>query len=119
VFVGLQPQVREADQPAFDAWPGLVDARASLQDFGDTAALVSCLDLVITVDTSVAHLAGALGRPVWNLLRFAPDWRWMLERTDTPWYPTMRLYRQRTLRDWGGVVADVRRDLQAFVSGRT
>ena len=119
LFVGLQPQVREADHAAFHAWPRLVDARASLQDFGDTAALVSCLDLVITVDTSVAHLAGALARPVWNLLRFAPDWRWMLERSDTPWYPTMRLYRQRTLRDWSGVTADVRRDLEAFVSART
>jgi hypothetical protein len=113
-FVSLQPEVREEDRAAMRAWPDLFDAGPLLQDFGDTAALLECLDLVITVDTSVAHLAGALGRPVWNLLRFAPDWRWLQQRSDTPWYPSMRLYRQRELRDWREVVAQVQRDLQSF-----
>ena len=73
--------------------------------FKDTAALMMTLDLIITSDTAIAHLAGALGRPVWVLLCSAPDWRWQLERNDTPWYPTMRLFRQGTPRDWAGVLA--------------
>lgn len=117
-FVSLQPEVREQDRTAMAAWPGLYDAGPSLQDFSDTAALLQCLDLVITVDTSVAHLAGALGRPVWVMLRFAPDWRWMTGRNDTPWYPSMRLYRQETLGDWHPVVARVQRDLQSFEAPR-
>jgi tetratricopeptide (TPR) repeat protein len=90
------------------------DHAGELQDFADTAALVSCLDLVISVDTSVVHLAGALGKPVWTLLAFAPDFRWMLERPDTPWYPTMRLFRQRQLGDWNGVIAEVQQALRLF-----
>ena len=72
-------------------WVNLV---AEIADLADTAALVSHLDLVITVDSAVAHLAGAMGKPVWILTRFAPDWRWMLKREDSPWYPTARLFRQ-------------------------
>jgi hypothetical protein len=72
----------------------VVDHTPRLTDFSETAALLLNLDLIITVDTSVAHLAGALGRPIWVLLPFAPDWRWMLDRADSPWYPTMRLFRQ-------------------------
>ncbi len=79
-----------------------------LPDFDATAALIATLDLVVTVDTAVAHLAGALGRPVWILLRDSPDWRWMQDRTDSPWYPTARLFRQGPDRDWAPVVADVR-----------
>jgi ADP-heptose:LPS heptosyltransferase len=75
-----------------------------LTDFTDTAAIVSNLDLVITVDSAVAHLAGALGKPVWTLLPFAPDWRWMLSREDSPWYPTMRLFRQSAPGDWTSVM---------------
>lgn len=78
----------------------LVDAGPRLGDFSDSAALIANLDLVITVDTAVAHLAGAMGRPAWVFLPFAPDFRWMLEREDTPWYPTMRLLRQRRHGDW-------------------
>ncbi len=78
----------------------LVDLDTELNDFTDTAAAISCLDLVISVDTAVAHLAGALGVRVWTLLAFASDWRWLLDRTDSPWYPTMRLFRQRTAGDW-------------------
>jgi tetratricopeptide (TPR) repeat protein len=78
----------------------MVDWTAQLADWADTAALISSLDLVITVDTAVAHLAGALGKPVWVLLAFLPDWRWMLNREDSPWYPTMQLFRQKTRGDW-------------------
>ena len=80
-------------------------------DFLDTAAILQNLDLLISVDTSVAHLAGALGRPVWTLLPFAPDWRWMTGRSDSPWYPSMRLYRQQRRKDWAEVLQRVRADL--------
>jgi tetratricopeptide (TPR) repeat protein len=86
---------------------------AELEDFSDTAALIENLDLVISVDTSTAHLAGALGKPVWILNRFDTCWRWLLERSDTPWYPSARLYRQATAGDWSSVIEDVRRDLSA------
>ena len=76
----------------------IVDFTADLTDFAETAALVSCLDLVITVDTSVAHLAGASGRPTWILLPYTPDWRWLLDRDDSPWYPGARLFRQTAAR---------------------
>jgi ADP-heptose:LPS heptosyltransferase len=78
----------------------------------DTAALIAELDLVITVDTGIAHLAGALARPTWLLLPFAPDWRWQLDREDSPWYPTLRLFRQEQPRDWSTVVARVRAELE-------
>jgi ADP-heptose:LPS heptosyltransferase len=79
----------------------------AVNGFDNTAALIEQCDLVIAVDTSVAHLAGAIGRPVWLLLSQPADWRWLLDRTDSPWYPTMRLFRQRELGDWDGVIADV------------
>ena len=79
-----------------------------LGDFSDTAALISQLDLVISVDTSVAHLAGALGKPVWILLTHAPDWRWLLDRDDSPWYPSARLFRQRETREWSSVTTRLR-----------
>lgn len=82
----------------------MVDHVAHVQDFGDTAALISRLDLVITIDTAVAHLAGAMGKPTWTMLPFAPDWRWMLGRDDSPWYPSMRLFRQLTQGSWRDVV---------------
>jgi tetratricopeptide (TPR) repeat protein len=85
----------------------LVDWTAELNDFADTSALIENLDLVITTDTSVPHLAGALGKPVWTLLPFAADWRWMLRREDSPWYPTMRLFRQKKPWDWAEVVRRV------------
>jgi len=76
-----------------------------VSDWGDTAALVAGLDLVIAVDTAVAHLAGALGKPVWMLNRFDACWRWLLHRDDTPWYPSMRQFRQANRGDWAGVIA--------------
>jgi tetratricopeptide (TPR) repeat protein len=93
--------------------PELIDFTESLSDFADTAALIENLDLVISVDTSVAHLAGALAKPVWIMNRFDTCWRWLLDRTDSPWYPTARLYRQQRLGDWEAVVERVRIDLFA------
>ncbi len=92
----------------------LVDLTSKIRDFCDTAAFISNLDLVITVDTAVAHLTGALGRPVWVLLPQAPDWRWLLERTDSPWYPTARLFRQPQSMDWKGVINNVIGELQGL-----
>jgi tetratricopeptide (TPR) repeat protein len=92
----------------------LVDLRHAIQDFADTAALMAHLDLIITVDTSVAHLAGALGKPAWVMLPFAPDWRWLMDREDSPWYPTMRLFRQTRSGDWQPVVQRVRTELAAL-----
>jgi ADP-heptose:LPS heptosyltransferase len=78
-----------------------------LRDFGDTAALIQAMDLVISIDTAVAHLAGALAKPVWIMLSFNPDWRWLPRREDSPWYPTARLFRQPKPGDWDNVVAAV------------
>lgn len=91
----------------------IVDLTSHLTDFADTAAFVSELDLVIAVDTAVVHLAGALGRPVWTMVATLPDWRWGLGREDTPWYPTMRLFRQHTAGDWSEVIARVAAELEA------
>ncbi|MBO1349440.1 MAG: tetratricopeptide repeat protein [Hormoscilla sp. GUM202] len=90
------------------------DLRELLHDFADTAAVISQLDLVISVDTSVAHLAGALGKPVWVLLPFSPDWRWFLDRSDSPWYPTMRLFRQQQPGDWSELFARVKSALLSW-----
>jgi hypothetical protein len=96
----------------------LIDLDAEQRDFADTAAIVSNLDLVISVDTSVAHLAGAMGKPVWILLRYVPDWRWLLGREDSPWYPTARLFRQPTLDAWDPVVDRVGAELEHLIRGR-
>ena len=95
----------------------IIDLGAELEDFTDTAAIVANLDLVITVDTSVAHLAGALGKPVWILLPHVPDWRWLRERGDSPWYPTARLVRQTVAGQWDSVLDQVKRELEALVPG--
>jgi ADP-heptose:LPS heptosyltransferase len=86
--------------------------------FVDTAALIECLDLVISVDTAVAHLAGAMQKPVWLALQFAADWRWGLSTDRTPWYPSMRLFRQRALHDWPQVFADMAVELRKLVAQR-
>ncbi|MCW5297833.1 tetratricopeptide repeat protein [Herbaspirillum lusitanum] len=90
----------------------VADYSRDLRDFSDTAALIDNLDLVISVDTAVAHLAGALGKPVWLLNRYNPDWRWLLERSDSPWYPSMRIFRQSKAGDWSTVVSEVQQALQ-------
>jgi len=107
-FFGLQKDLRPGDRELIAAAPELTDLSSQLADFTDTAAIVAALDLVITVDTAVAHLAGSLGVPTWLLLPFAPDWRWLLERTDNPWYPTFKLFRQPAVGDWPSVLALVR-----------
>ena len=86
------------------------------EDFTDTAGVIENLDLVISVDTAVVHLAGAMGKPVWTLLPFAPDWRWLLDREDSPWYPTMRLFRQQKRGDWDSVFTRVRDALSTMVA---
>jgi tetratricopeptide (TPR) repeat protein len=86
---------------------GVTDLTLGIGDFADTADKLADLDLLITVDTSIAHLAGAIGRPAWVLLAYTPDWRWQLERADTPWYPSLRLFRQKRPGDWAGVIEDV------------
>lgn len=118
-FISLQKDVRPSDEAALAAMPGLSDVRDRLTDFEDTAALIVTLDLVIAVDTSTAHLAAALGKPVWLLLPFNPDWRWLLDRADSPWYPTMRLFRQNRRGDWDGVVQRLVENLEsALASGQ-
>ena len=113
-FVSLQKGEAAAEAKSPPEGMDLLDAGPELKDFGDTAALVAALDLVIAVDTSVVHLAGALGKPVWVLLPFAPDWRWLLNRDDSPWYPTMRLFRQQRRMEWEPVVASIREELHAL-----
>jgi len=107
----LQVGSRAADLPALAPPALVVDMAPRLKDLADTADVIGQLDLVITVDTAVAHLAGALGKPVWVMLSFAPDWRWMLGREDMPWYPSMRLFRQTVPRQWDDVIARVGADL--------
>jgi tetratricopeptide (TPR) repeat protein len=116
VFVGLQKDPRPDDAAVLRERTDIIDLSAHLTDFSETAALVSCLDLVITVDTSVAHLAGALGCPTWILLPHTPDWRWLLNRDDSPWYPTIRLFRQTETRDYASVLDRVKIELRKLVS---
>lgn len=103
----------QADTPP--AQMSMTDLTSRIENFADTAALIWQLDLIITIDTAVAHLAGALGKPVWLLLPFAPDWRWMLERIDSPWYPTMRIHRQKSPGDWGPVIRSLTTDLSTLI----
>ena len=110
-FVSLKSELTAAEEEGLAAMPRWRNPAARLGDFADTAALTAQLDLVIAVDTSVAHLAGALGRPLWVLLPFSPDWRWLLGRDDSPWYPTARLFRQSRTEDWAGVIDAVCREL--------
>jgi tetratricopeptide (TPR) repeat protein len=114
-FVSLQKDPKP-DGKALLAQTGIIDLTTELTDFNETAALIACLDLVITVDTGVAHLAGALGRPTWILLPYTPDYRWLLGRDDSPWYPTVRLFRQNETRDYAEVLERVRAELVALVS---
>jgi hypothetical protein len=116
-FFSLQKDVRDSDRAhlaALDQRGVLRDVSARLATFAETAALVARLDLVICVDTAVAHLAGALGKPVWIALPFMPDWRWQLDRSDSPWYPSARLFRQASRDDWTGVVAALRAEIDAW-----
>jgi hypothetical protein len=103
----LQKDLRPNDVPGLAMLPNIRVFGQELRDFSDTAALVEEMDLVISIDTSVLHLAGALGRPAWGMLPFAADWRWLRQRADTPWYPTMRLFRQARSGEWEDLVVRV------------
>jgi tetratricopeptide (TPR) repeat protein len=117
-FIGLQKQVRTEDADFLRTRTDVLHLGDEFESFSDTAAVIANLDLVISVDTSVAHLAGALGRPVWILLPFTPDWRWLLDRDDSPWYPTARLFRQTETREWPSVMERVRSELRQWIDDR-
>jgi hypothetical protein len=111
-FVSLQHDVREGDAPLLRARPDVLALGTAFGDFADTAAAIAALDAVVAVDTAVAHLVGAMGKPLFLLLPFAADFRWLRERRDSPWYPTARLYRQPRFGDWDSVIDTLRQDLR-------
>ena len=118
MFFSLQKGPGEDEATSAPATQPIVPLGSDIADFADTAAIVAQLDLVICVDTAVAHVAGALGKPCWVLLpAFDTDWRWLLQRKDSPWYPgTMRVFRQRALDDWTGTISEVARSLAAYTA---
>lgn len=115
-YVSLQKEVRLADRDALESHTNIAHFGEALQDFTDTAALIELMDVVISVDTSVAHLCAASGKSTWVLLPFIPDWRWLLDRNDSPWYQSATLYRQENADDWHGVLNRVRDDLLPMVT---
>jgi hypothetical protein len=115
-FVSVQRELRDRDAAALAAETRITHLGPALESFSDTAAVIEGADLVIAVDTALAHLAGAMGRPLWVLLPFAPDWRWTLQGERTPWYPAARLFRQTALGDWDGVIARLEAELRRFVT---
>jgi len=115
-FLSIQKGPAEVQASAPPAGMSLVSLSDEISDFEDTAAILSIADLLISVDSSPVHLAGALGRPVWVMLPFVPDWRWLLERHDTPWYPATRLFRQASRGDWGSVMAAMATELAQVVT---
>jgi tetratricopeptide (TPR) repeat protein len=118
-FVSLQNELSATEAAALGRHGNVVALGGELRDFADTAAVVSLLDLVVSADTAMVHLAGALGRPVWVLLPFTPDFRWLLARADSPWYPTARLFRQPRFGDWASVLARVQEELESTVGAAT
>jgi tetratricopeptide (TPR) repeat protein len=114
-FISLQREMAPADSATLASMPRIARHGETLGDFADSAALVANLDLVIAVDTSVVHLAGALGKPVWVMNRYAPCWRWLRDRSDSPWYPTARLFRQSSFGNWTGVVEQIRQALAGLL----
>jgi ADP-heptose:LPS heptosyltransferase len=117
-FVTLQKELGPGEAATLRRHSNVTAVGQELTDFADTAALISLLDLVVSVDTSVVHLAGAIGRPFWLLVPFAPDFRWLLEREDSPWYPTARLFRQPWIDDWESVFERVRGELERLAAQR-
>ena len=110
-YVCLQKDIRDRDRNTLNACARIATVESHLRSFSDTAALLETLDLIIAVDTSVAHLSGAMGKKTWILLCYLPDWRYLLDRRDSPWYPTATLYRQPVAGDWESVFAEVKKDL--------
>ncbi len=117
-IISLQKEIPEQDRRVLESMPKITSLGEKLSDFADTAALIENLDMVIAVDSAVAHLAGALGKPVWIMLRHSGEWRWLLERSDSPWYPTAQIFRQKTPGDWAGVVSEITRQLEALIDHR-
>lgn len=115
-YVSLQKEVRDTDLPALQSNREILHFGEDQHDFTDAAALCAHMDVIISVDTSVAHLSGAMGKPTWVLLSYCPDFRWLLDREDSPWYPTVRLYRQETIGDWESVLDRVGSDLSTLES---
>jgi hypothetical protein len=114
-LISLQKEIPEQDMALLNTMPQISRLGESVSDFSDTAALIENLDLVISVDSAVTHLSGALGKPVWIMLRHSSEWRWFLKRTDSPWYPTARIFRQKAPGDWSGVVSDIVEQLQDLI----
>lgn len=111
-YISLQKEIGDADQEKLRFFSDILHVGNELHDFTDTAALCELMDIVISVDTSVAHVAGAMGKPVWILLPFDPDWRWLLDRSDSPWYPSATLFRQEKVGEWSGVIQRVSCELE-------
>ena len=114
-WICLQKEISEDDVAALRQDGRIVFFGDALRDFADTAALLDLMDLIITIDTSVVHLAGAMGKPVWTLLPYNADWRWLSDRNDSPWYPSVRLFRQRAIGDWAGPLEQVKSELLKIV----
>jgi len=114
-FISLQKFAPKRDRESVAA-SGVIDLTDGRDDFADTAALVQALDLIVSVDTSIAHIAGALAKPAWVLLSRLPDWRWLLDREDSPWYPTLRLFRQDVADRWDGPLRRIATRLRADTS---
>jgi len=115
-FISVQRDLRPGDMALLQGRPNITHFGSEINDFRTTAAILDALDLIISSDTAVVHLAGALGKPVWCLLHYTPDWRWMLDRDDSPWYPSMRLFRQPRPGDWDSVIARVNKELSKFAA---
>jgi tetratricopeptide (TPR) repeat protein len=115
-FISVQRELRKEDAERLAAESRVIHVGGDLENFTDTAAVLALCDLVIAADTAVAHLAGAMGRPLWMLIPFAPDWRWTLNGETSPWYPAARLFRQTALGDWDGVIARVAEELERFMA---
>jgi hypothetical protein len=114
-WICLQKEIKDSDSAALAQAGNVAFFGDELKDFSDTAALLDLMDLVISVDTSVTHLAGAMGKPVWILLSYSPDWRWLLDRDDSPWYPSVRLFRQQEFGNWPGVIDRVNNQLRSMI----
>ncbi len=110
----LQQEIKEQDKSDFEN-NGFIFFGNDLKDFSDTAALINCMDLVVSTCTSIPHLSAALGKPTWIMLQYVPDWRWMLDKKDSPWYPSVKLYRQHARGEWDSVLRSVRDDLTNFI----
>lgn len=117
-YISVQQELREHDKAALNSAGNVLPVGEHLKDFADTAALVANLDLIISVDTSVAHLAGAMGKPVWIMLPYAPDWRWMETGESSPWYPSARLFRQPGINDWDTPIKQLNQSLRELFAGK-